>query len=92
MCWAAATLDCAGNHERDTLRYVHLTAYQSIVGAAACGDDPEYGVCPVYALTPFTVEGDGPDPCALLPVPRPGECAFLLTTAYDEADNPDCGI
>lgn len=92
MCWATATLDCAGNPERDTIRYQHQVAYQSIIGTEACGDLPEYGACPVYALTPFNLAMEGADPCALVPVPLPGECAFLLTTAYDEADNADCGI
>lgn len=91
MCWAAATVDCAGNPEIDTIRYVHQVAYQSVIGSVLCGDDPAYGGCPVYAFSPFTVAGNSTDPCVLVPVPRAGECAFLLTTAYDEADNPDCG-
>jgi len=90
LCWAAVTANCEGGGE-STIRYQHLIAYQSIIGSVACGELPEYGGCPVYAWSPWTLAGSGSDPCVLAPVPRAGECVFLLTTAYDEADNADCG-
>lgn len=95
MCWAAVTANCDGGPE-SSIRYVHKVAYQSIIGTQPCdydddGNPVDDGACPVYALTPFTVARDGADPCAPVPVPGPGECAFLLTTAFDEADNADCG-
>jgi hypothetical protein len=103
LSWAPPLLDCRGGAEAGPLHYTVRWAFREVIGTTMVSGEP----MPVYSPFSWSALETVPASyCADLhdgeglrcrwvipPAPQPAVGAFLVTevTAYDPADNPDCG-